>query len=158
MTDGPLPGNTVRRLVVLLTAPRSLLIGYALVDTVRSWLRVDRLATQALSERLVIPAPISLLTDSFLILGAVIGLRIKALPGYLISLLCALWVVRDGVHEWIVIASTDGLPIWSWAALRHWWLVGDGVWEALRWLIATAIVAYLLIMAARTHVRGPFVR
>ena len=97
----------IERIRRLLLTPRSILVGYALLDLLWNFILVQLSAAESLAQGvdlLYSPLYIHRWADSLLLLIASLGLRLSKLWSYLIAIIASVWLLYRGVEKWEGIA------------------------------------------------------
>jgi len=126
-----------------------LILVYAILDFVLTWLRVQELVRSALADRIIIISPVRLMGDSMILLVAAIALKIGARWGLLTSFVGGCLILYRGLEKLFDMAVIENLPVWSVATFRSWRTIGHGNWDFPRLLVAALIVIYVLVTALR---------
>src|SRR5438309_6919260 len=134
--------NWIKQQARCLSDVRSLLVIYALVDLSWTWIRVQRVTAAMMAAEInPIRSPLSMMADSFLLLLAVIGLRLGRSWSYLVAISASVWLIYRGLYKWQLVASAIESPMLSWAVLRHWSVYSGAMWDFPRFFVAAFVVA-----------------
>ena len=137
--------------------PRSLLVGYALIDLIWNFARIQLSVAKAFSDGIDLaysPFYIHRWLDSLLLLLASVGLRLSRLWSYCAAIIASGWLLYRGVEKWERIAEYGlDLPLWSWPVVRSWWLHHSGQWDFPRLVLAVAVLAYCSISLTLSFLR-----
>jgi hypothetical protein len=114
---------------------KTLLVVYALFDFVFTLIRVSHFQAKSISEAEGInfmhsPMQIAILGPGILLLAS-IGLWLIRPWSYLASVVASLWLLCRGLLKLNAIATAafPEIPMWSWSALRRWWVYEGGEWD-----------------------------
>lgn len=145
--------NQISKIKRSLLTPTSLLVGYALVDLIWNFIRVQLSVGRAVAEGI---DPLYSLFyiqrwgDSLLFLLGSVGLRLNRLWSYCAAMIASGWLLYRGLEKWEGIAEYGlNVQMWSWSVVRSWWFLHGGQWDFPRLILGAVIFTYSLISLIR---------
>jgi len=134
----------------LILQPKTLLVGYALLDVVWTYLSTSHNQTEAILEASAIgsdidfmysPLQLTVLGPGILLLAST-SLWLSRPWSYVVAIAASAWLLYRGIVKWGAIASALNPEVsrWSNSVLKWWWTYGSAGWDFPRYLLGALII------------------
>jgi hypothetical protein len=155
----------ITQLKKLIVHPKSLLVWYAFLDVVWTYVSTRSKQGEAVVEGLRRGSDIDFMYSPFqltilgpgILLVASAALWVSRTWSYVTAIAASCWVLYRGVIKWDAIASSQfpEISMWSGKILRHWWMYGGAEWEFPRFILASLIIVYATTCLIRSGCTSP---